>query len=208
MSFPYETKSADRPEFIFIGEHPAIDFANTRVVDHGDPMELLRSWADVVGWLFQAKLVTTESVELSATAGSRALESVIELRQAWEKVLAELVSGGKVSDAFLERLNGFLALDTFHEIVHRDGKKGFRIVRSPSHLQGEKLVLNLIAHQIAAFLAEANLSYVHRCANTTSCVLYFYDTTKNHRRQWCSVATCGNRHKVAQFRKRQVHAKK
>jgi len=145
---------------------------------------------------------------LSATAGSRALESVIELRQAWEKVLAELVSGGKVSDAFLERLNGFLALDTFHEIVHRDGKKGFRIVRSPSHLQGEKLVLNLIAHQIAAFLAEANLSYVHRCANTTSCVLYFYDTTKNHRRQWCSVATCGNRHKVAQFRKRQVHAKK
>jgi predicted RNA-binding Zn ribbon-like protein len=208
MSSSSETKPADRPEFIFIGEHPAIDFANTRVVDHGDPMELLRSWADVVGWLFQAKLVTTESVELSATAGSRALESVIELRQAWEKVLAELVSGGKVSDAFLERLNGFLALDTFHEIVHRDGKKGFRIVRSPSHLQGEKLVLNLIAHQIAAFLAEANLSYVHRCANTTSCVLYFYDTTKNHRRQWCSVATCGNRHKVAQFRKRQVHAKK
>jgi len=208
MPFPSETKSADRPEFIFIGEHPAIDFANTRVVDHGDPMELFRSWADVVRWLSQAKLVTSESTELPATAGTRALESVIELRQAWEKVLAELVSGGKVSDAFLERLNGFLALDTFHEIVHRDGKKGFRIVRSPSHLQGEKLVLNLIAHQIAAFLAEANLSYVHRCANTTSCVLYFYDTTKNHRRQWCSVATCGNRHKVAQFRKRQVHAKK
>jgi predicted RNA-binding Zn ribbon-like protein len=34
-------------------------------------------------------------------------------------------------------------------------------------------------------------------------VLYFYDTTKNHRRQWCSVAMCGNRHKVAEFRRRQ-----
>jgi len=208
MPFPSETKSADRPEFIFIGEHPAIDFANTRVVDHGDPMELFRSWADVVRWLSQAKLVTSESMELPATAGTRALESVLELRQAWEKVLAELVSGGKVSEAFLERLNGFLALDTFHEILHRDGKKGFRVVRSSSHLQGERLALNLVAHQIAGFLAEANLSYVHRCANTTSCVLYFYDTTKNHRRQWCSVATCGNRHKVAQFRKRQIHAKK
>ena len=208
MSFPSETKSADRPEFIFIGEHPAIDFANTRVVDHGAPMELFLSWADVVNWFSQAKLVTSESLELPANDRTRALESVIELRQAWEKVLAELVSGGKVSEAFLERLNGFLALDTFHEILHRDGKKGFRVVRSSSHLQGERLALNLVAHQIAGFLAGANLSYVHRCANTTSCVLYFYDTTKNHRRQWCSVATCGNRHKVAQFRKRQIHAKK
>ena len=208
MLFPSETKPADRPEFIFIGEHPAIDFANTRVVDHGAPKELFRSWSDVVDWLSQAKLVTGESVELSANVGMRALESVIEFRQAWEKVLAELVLGGKVSDAFLERLNGFLALDIFHEILCRDGKKRFRVTRSGSHLHGEKLALNLIAHQIAGFLAEANLNYVHRCANTTSCVLYFYDTTKNHRRQWCSVATCGNRHKVAQFRKRQVHAKK
>jgi predicted RNA-binding Zn ribbon-like protein len=38
-------------------------------------------------------------------------------------------------------------------------------------------------------------------------VLYFYDTTKNHRRQWCSAASCGNRHKVSQFRKRQGEAK-
>jgi len=38
-------------------------------------------------------------------------------------------------------------------------------------------------------------------------VLYFYDTTKNHRRQWCSTAACGNRHKVADFRKRQVKSK-
>jgi predicted RNA-binding Zn ribbon-like protein len=202
-----ETKQAARPEFIFIGEHPAIDFANTLVVDHGAPKELFRSWSDVVSWLSQAKLATSESVELSPTPGTRALDSVLELRQAWEKVLSELVSGGKVGDAFLERLNGFLALDTFHEILHRDEKKEFRVVRSSSHLQGEKLALNLIARQIASFLAEANLDYVHRCANTTSCVLYFYDTTKNHRRQWCSVATCGNRHKVAQFRKRQNHAK-
>jgi predicted RNA-binding Zn ribbon-like protein len=208
MSFSSEKKSVGRPEFIFIGEHPAIDFANTRVVDHGDPKDLFRSWPDVVDWLTQAKLITRESMELPAPAATRALESVIELRQAWERMLSQLVSGGMVSDAFLERVNGYLALDTFHEILRRDGKNGFRVIRSGSHLKGEKLALNLIAHQISSFLAEANPDYVHRCANTTSCVLYFYDTTKNHRRQWCSVATCGNRHKVAQFRKRQVQAGK
>jgi len=201
-----DNKSADRPKFIFVGEHPAIDFANTRVVAHRDPQELFLSWPDVVDWLSRAKLIKDESVELPATAGAGALKSVIDFRQAWEKVLSELVTGGRVSDSFLERLNGFLVLDAFHEILRRDGKKGFRVVRSTSNLDGENLALNLIAHQIANFLAEANLSYVHRCANTTSCVLYFYDTTKNHRRQWCSVATCGNRHKVAQFRKR--HAEK
>jgi len=208
VPFSSEKITADRPEFIFIGEHPAIDFANTRVLAHGNPQELFLSWPDVVAWFAQAKLVAAGSAELPAAAGARALKSMIEFRDAWEKVLSELVAGGKVSDAFLERLNGFLALDTYHQILHREGKKGWRIFRSPSGLQGEKLVMNLIAHQIAHFLAEANLEYFRRCANTTSCVLYFYDTTKNHRRQWCSVATCGNRHKVAQFRKRQVQAGK
>jgi predicted RNA-binding Zn ribbon-like protein len=70
-------------------------------------------------------------------------------------------------------------------------------------LQGGKLALSMLARQIAVFLAEANLSYLHRCANTESCVLYFYDATKNHRRQWCSVTACGNRHRVAEFRRRQ-----
>jgi predicted RNA-binding Zn ribbon-like protein len=30
----------------------------------------------------------------------------------------------------------------------------------------------------------------------------FYDRTKSHKRRWCSMALCGNRHKVAEFRKR------
>ena len=181
MSLSAETKPAGRPEFIFIGEHPAIDFANTRVVDHGEPKELFRSWDDVVAWLSQAKLVKDKSVEVSTTARTRALESVLELRQAWGRVLAEIVCDKKVCSTFLNHLNGLLALDNFHEILHRDGKKGFRVVRSSSPLEIEKLALNLIAQQIAGFLAGANLSYVHRCANMTSCVLYFYDTTKNHR---------------------------
>jgi predicted RNA-binding Zn ribbon-like protein len=208
MSFSSENKPTPRPGFIFIGEHPAIDFANTLVLSHGNPEDLFRTWPDVVDWFSRAKLSTSESLHLSATAGTKALKSMVEFRAEWEKVLSQLVSGEKVSEAFLHRLNGFLSLDSFHEILHRDGKKGFHLSRSASAHQGEKLALNLIARQIAGFLAEANFDYLHRCANTTSCVLYFYDTTKNHRRQWCSVATCGNRHKVAQFRKRQLKAGK
>jgi predicted RNA-binding Zn ribbon-like protein len=193
----------DRPEFIFVGEHPAIDFANTFSARNGEGIEHLRVWSDVIDWLSLTGLSKGPNLKLPAADGAEALGSVVELRQAWAAELPRLVAGEKVSNSFLERVNTLLAEDIFHEELRREEETGYRLIRSGSQLRGEKLALALLGHQIAVFLAEANLSYLHRCANTVSCVLYFYDTTKNHRRQWCSVASCGNRHKVAQFRKRQ-----
>jgi predicted RNA-binding Zn ribbon-like protein len=199
---------SERPEFVFVGEHPSVDFANTLLVSSGHWEDLLGSWSDVVEWLSQTGLSSHPSLKMPALRGPEALRKVLQLRQVWKEKLAQIVAGNKVSDDFLVGLNTLLAEDTFHEILHRDGKNGFSLVRSVSPLDGEKLALAILARQISLFLAEANLSYLRRCANTTSCVLYFYDTTKNHRRQWCSVASCGNRHKVAQFRKRQGEVKK
>ena len=198
---------SDRPEFVFVGEHPAVDFANTVVVSSGHLEDLLGSWSDLVGWLSQTGLSTHPSLDLPASRSREALKKVLRLRQAWKEQLAQIIVGNKVSEEFLERLNALLEGEIFQETLHRDGGKGFSLVRSVSQLEGEQLALTIFARQMALFLVEANLSYLRRCANTTSCVLYFYDTTKNHRRQWCSVASCGNRHKVAQFRKRQGEAK-
>jgi predicted RNA-binding Zn ribbon-like protein len=198
-----ENARTNRPEFFFVGTHPAIDFANTLVPPPGPGIEFLRAWPDVIDWLAQMKLSKDSRLDLPETRRSEALKTVVELRQTWRDVLASLTAGGKVSDDFLMRLNGLLAMDSFHETLHRVGKKRFQLVHSTTQLHGHKLALAILARQIALFLAEANLNYLRRCANTSSCVLYFYDTTKNHRRQWCSVAMCGNRHKVAEFRRRQ-----
>jgi len=192
------------PEFIFVGEHPAIDFANTFSMLNGEGTEHLRSWTDVIDWFSLTGLSKEQGLKLPGARGAEALRSVVEFRRAWAAELARLVANEKVSNKFLERVNRLLAEDIFQEELRREEGTGYRLVRSGSQLRGEKLALALLARQIAVFLAEANLSYLHRCANTASCVLYFYDTTKNHRRQWCSVASCGNRYKVAQFRKRLV----
>lgn len=194
-----ESRTVGR-DFIFIGEHPAIDFANTLLSPQGEPEDLLRTWTDVVDWLSEAGL--SKDCSFSVSRGAEALQSVLDLRQAWTNVLAKLIAGGKVRDEFLESLNAFLLEDHFYETIQRDGKKGFRFVRSATRLGGEKLALAILAREIAHFLVNANLKYLHRCANTITCTLYFYDTTKNHRRQWCSAAVCGNRHKVAAFRER------
>ncbi|WP_371263350.1 MULTISPECIES: CGNR zinc finger domain-containing protein [unclassified Pseudomonas] len=43
--------------------------------------------------------------------------------------------------------------------------------------------------------------FVRQC-EAHDCVLLFHDLSKSHRRRWCSMATCGNRMKVAAFRSR------
>ena len=58
---------------------------------------------------------------------------------------------------------------------------------------------HMITGKIAQFLASANFHYLRRCAGV-DCVIYFYDTTKSHRRQWRRMPICGNRHKAAKFR--------
>jgi predicted RNA-binding Zn ribbon-like protein len=202
-----EISRASRPEFIFVGDHPAIDFANTLSISQGQWTEHFRVWPDVIDWLSLAGLSTDPALQIPTSRSAEAVKSVVRLRRAWKAELDEIVAGGKVSDHFIKELNHLLAEDVFHETLHRSGKTGFHLGRSASQLTGERLAVALLSRQIAHFLAEANFGYLHRCANTTSCVLYFYDTTKNHRRQWCSTAACGNRHKVAAFRKRQAKAK-
>jgi predicted RNA-binding Zn ribbon-like protein len=196
-------KTQDKPDavsadFIFVGDHPAVDFANTRVMTPAGPLDYLSAWADVIRWLSETKL------GFLPDQGEGALARVIELRDAWKIELGRVAQGTTVTKDFVQRLNTLLAADSFHELLHVSGKNGFHVIRSPSKLTGGKLALALIARQIIQFLAEAQLEYVRRCANRDSCVLYFYDTTKNHRRQWCSTTTCGNRHKVAAFRARRA----
>ena len=208
MASTSKENRANRADFIFVGEHAAIDFANTISAAQGKWTEHFQAWRDVVDWLSLAGLSSDPGLKLSASGGADALKSVLEFRQAWRAVLAQLVAGGDVSDEFIEQLNSLLESDSFRETLRREGKHRFNLVRSVSQLSGERLALVIFARQIALFLAKANLTYLRRCANTTSCVLYFYDTTKNHRRRWCSVEACGNRHKVAEFRKRQRRTKR
>jgi hypothetical protein len=177
MDSTAEEISNERPEFIFVGEHPAIDFANTFSARNGEGTEHLRVWSDVIDWLSLTGLSKDQSLNVPAARGAEALARVLEIRQAWAGELPGMVVGEKVSDSFLEQVNGLLVADIFHEELRREEETGYRLVRSRSQLRGEKLALALLGRQIAVFLAEANLSYLHRCANTASCVLYFYD--------WC-----------------------
>ena len=53
-----------------------------------------------------------------------------------------------------------------------------------------------MADSAAEFLVSGDRALVRKCKNP-GCILYFYDTTRNHARAWCSMNACGNRMKVA-----------
>ena len=77
---------------------------------------------------------------------------------------------------------------------------------TPGARAGALLELAAAVESAAAeLLASGNFSLIRRC-ESESCVLWFYDRTKSHQRRWCSMASCGNRHKVAAFRKRRSEA--
>jgi predicted RNA-binding Zn ribbon-like protein len=53
-----------------------------------------------------------------------------------------------------------------------------------------------IAQSASDLLCHGDLVLVKRCADP-ACGAFFYDTSKNHTRRWCSTTGCGNRMRVA-----------
>lgn len=194
------TTSPSRPDFLFLGGHPAIDFANTLAQAPGPGTEYLQTWEDVIDWLKSTGLSDGENLDSRKEAS--ALDAVRSLRQAWKKVIAGIIAGKAVPANFVAQINSLLEPDLSADILLLEKRGEIRLRRTPSQLEGAPLALAILARCIAEYLSTADLEYLRRCANHESCVLTFYDTTKNHRRQWCSNALCGNRHKVAEFRKR------
>jgi predicted RNA-binding Zn ribbon-like protein len=63
-----------------------------------------------------------------------------------------------------------------------------------------------LAEAAGELLCSGNLSLVKKCRNS-ACILYFYDTTKNRARNWCSMQLCGNRMKVAAYYRKKRKAR-
>jgi predicted RNA-binding Zn ribbon-like protein len=184
-----------------VGNHPALDFLNTRPVLSGEePTELLPDFAAVLRWFRAAGLLGLhEASELRRQWGEsertrRALESLHQLREKLRKEILKYEAGGDVSRATVEEINRLMA---DHPMRTRliAAKDGFRTeaycdAREPEDLLGP------LAHSIAALFADLDRTKIRKCG---SCVLHFYDASKKGTRRWCSMQMCGNRAKVATY---------
>ena len=194
-------------DYEFIGGQICLDFANTvgglrGVVE----TEYLTSYADLVDWSLQAHLVTAgEAASLlqqAAESPERAravLERAHALREAVYGIFAALVEGSHPASEQIGTLNKELeqAMAGAQVVATADGF-GWSWGK---HERTLDQMLGPIARSAARLLTSEERKMVRQCASDT-CGWLFVDTTKNHRRQWCSATACGNRERVQRHRQR------
>jgi len=188
--------------FLFVGNHLALDFLNTRPVQNDEPMELLPDFSALLRWFQAAELITTRdaaSLQQEWGKSARARRSVETLRELREKLRKEILSwegGSVVHNSTVDELNRLMS---DYPMRTRLKTKGSDTELWFEPRQPEELFAPL-AHSAATLFADVDRNRVRRCAQ---CVLHFQDTSKKGTRRWCSMQLCGNRLKVAAYAARQ-----
>lgn len=180
-----------------LGDHLAMDLLNTEARSpSGDIVDFWPSGQDVLAWLSRAGVaVGPVNTSLDHQA---LLTKAVALRALARRLIGRRKLGEGLDDvgglnAYLHAYNTtpHLGIDSGHQLV---------LSRRPCG-DSTASVLGPIAQAVAELLVEGNFDLVKQCEHP-DCILWFYDRTKAHKRRWCSMASCGNRHKAAQFRKR------
>jgi predicted RNA-binding Zn ribbon-like protein len=191
--------------FLWVGNDLSIDFVNTTPVVDGRPVDLLDSFNDLVDWLAEGHALgegdrRTILRRVGGPAGEALLDEAREFRTALRSLFEAVVAAAEPPAGPLAAINERLRRREVPEVRYEDGS----FVRAAPHAGlDERSLLLPLAEAAADLLTKRDLSLLKRCENP-ACVLLYYDTTRNHARRWCSMAFCGNRHKVAaHYRRRQ-----
>jgi predicted RNA-binding Zn ribbon-like protein len=180
---------------LFLAGQAAVDFLNTEWPNATGKEDFFETDDDVFTWLRQAHLapdgVTSVRPTGSLLRATRALRDTI-------RVLIETKKAGKHGD--LSDLNAFLAAAQSHPQLSWTKTRSI-VVETIRPSDTAEHILAPLALKAADLLAHADFRRVRLCDDPT-CVHWFYDQTKPGRRRWCSMATCGNRLKVKEYRRR------
>ena len=186
--------------FLFVGNHLCLDFVNTQFVVNGQQVDLLATFSDLVAWLVQTDLLPEEEGKKMERQWGRQAEvaQTLEQARAFRVTLRDMVeriaAGRTVPQVAIEALNNMLRHRVgYPQLIRRSGtfERGYQ-----AESQEANQLLGLLAEAASDLLCTCVFSLIKKCQNP-ACVLFFYDTTKNHARHWCSMTICGNRSKVA-----------
>lgn len=185
-------------EFEWQGNHPALDFVNT--LDERlspQPQERLTSYAALVEFSRQARLIDENTAgELFNRNEKAEWTAAIELRERLYRVLRAVVDQSAPVQADLLYLeNAIRQAGTARQLIV--SASGFQWSwKTPASPERPLWELTLA---IEGLLLAENFQRIKKCAADDCGVLYLDDSRAGSRR-WCSMAGCGNRHKVQQFR--------
>lgn len=191
--------------FEFIAGNLALEFANT-VHSQGfaDPQDDLRSYADLVIWGRQARLLDQpqekQLLRASDTANARAdFNRARLLRGLIYKLFSVIAQGKEAAPETLAGFNALLRREMARARIQRAGDR-YELAWAPNGHAMERVLFEVTRSAVQLLTSEP-LDRVRQCAGET-CTWLFLDTSRNGRRRWCDMQACGNRAKVRRFRRR------
>jgi predicted RNA-binding Zn ribbon-like protein len=190
--------------FLFLGNHLALDFLNTRPVQNGEPLELLPDFSALLRWFQAAGLLSPrEAANLERQWGQsgrarQTLEAMRALRERLRKEILAWESGAAVHHSTVDELDRLMAEHPVRTRLKANGKDlSSELYFEPHHPED---LFAPVVHSAAMLFASTDRNRVRKCDR---CLLHFHDTSKKGTRRWCSMQLCGNRLKVAAYAARQ-----
>ena len=191
-------QSRDARDFLWVGNHPGLDLVNTEAVDaRGDRLELVSDWPALVDWARSATLIDEDLAGQCHQANERRDHDVLAWFRRLRTSLRAILEPTGDEPAAAQALDAAVA-----DVAIR---LSYRPTQAPEALPViatrplEQLRLSLATAALDA--AQLDRTRIRRCASAT-CVLLYYDTSKNRSRRWCDMAACGNRAKASSHYRR------
>lgn len=178
---------------LFLADNLALDFINSEYGTGDARHDCFDNDQSVIDWLETTGLVPDGTV-----APPELLEEARKLRDAARAVVQAAM---KSSEADLTVINRMLERGRPETRLKWDRDAQRYRVDVCSDTDSPAGLLWPVADALSTLVTNDKFKYVRQC-EAHDCILLFHDLSKSHRRRWCSMATCGNRMKVAAFRNR------
>jgi predicted RNA-binding Zn ribbon-like protein len=199
--------------FLILGGRLGVDFANTVSNRRGENLE---DWNGLVGFLLAARLIDKdrsiglEQLEKDSPEGTQeVMRTALELRDSLRSAFEAIATRKRMDPLWVDPINRILRLTDGHDellevsgAARNSARWQLQFVAREQRLEW---LLAAVARSGAEIISEGPEAPVRICANP-QCGLFFYDTSRTGKRRWCSMAVCGNRHKVAQHARRAATA--
>jgi len=186
--------------FFWVGNHRALDFSNTLAAGKQGPIDLLRDWNALRHWLRVGGNGDAARLADAPLPDALAASALAAVRGYRDLLKGSLDGYSKTGDAkmLIQATNDLLRSLPGHWQITGNHAARLKTWR-PAEVGTLAETMGWLALTVADFLTAVPHAEVRKCANP-ACVLWFHDNSRNHTRQWCSMAACGNREKAAAHR--------
>jgi predicted RNA-binding Zn ribbon-like protein len=191
--------------FLFVGNHLALDFLNTRPILEGTHRELLPNASALARWLVASEMITPRTGKALSRVWSCSRDheafvaKLTAFRERFRAAVLRLEDGRTPHDAFLAEINALLKEYPQRRSLARRGSK--IVLHSVFELRRPDDAWTPIVAAVANLLSKVDPSRIRKC-EAESCVVHFCDISKKGSRRWCSMNVCGNKLKVAAYQRR------